>query len=200
MRKQPQVTEQTRANLTHAFWGLYLVKPIDKITVREITDRAGYNRATFYLYYHDVYDLLEQLEEGILTQINLFVSERLLAEDMLDISQHAGAIVRLAQRFREMLPRLLAADPSFGERLKEIIAPLLDRFIIPHEGLSAQEQDVLREFYLSGMLSAISAWVDRMQEMPIERFVELVVSAVVFGASGPVGEGAPVVPARDGGC
>ena len=56
MKKQPQVTEQTRANLTRAFWELFLEKPVEKITVREIAERAGYNRATFYLYYRDVYD------------------------------------------------------------------------------------------------------------------------------------------------
>ena len=50
MKKQPQVTEQTRANLREAFWNLYAERPIERISVREITDRAGYNRATFYLY------------------------------------------------------------------------------------------------------------------------------------------------------
>ena len=65
-RKQPQVTEQTKANLTSAFWSLYEEKPIEKITVREIAERAGYNRATFYLYYRDVYDLFEQLEDEIM--------------------------------------------------------------------------------------------------------------------------------------
>lgn len=187
MNKQPQVTEQTRANLTRAFWELYREKPIDKITVRAITDRAGYNRATFYLYFRDVYHVLEQLEEGILAQIRARVTERLLEADILDLSQYTGDIVALAQRFNTVLPRLLAADPTFGERLKEIIAPLLDRFIISGTNLDEHEQDILREFYLSGMLSAISAWVECTQEIPIERFVALVVQAVVHGAAGAAG-------------
>lgn len=49
MKKQPAATEQTRANLRAAFWSLYKEKPTGKITVREITDRAGYNRATVFL-------------------------------------------------------------------------------------------------------------------------------------------------------
>ena len=51
MKKQPQITEQTKDNLRSAFWTLYSSKPIDKITIKEITDLAGYNRGTFYLYY-----------------------------------------------------------------------------------------------------------------------------------------------------
>ena len=65
MNRQTQVTDQTRTNLREAFWELYAEKSIEKITVREITDRAGYNRATFYLYYRDVYDVLEQVEDTV---------------------------------------------------------------------------------------------------------------------------------------
>ena len=83
MRKQPQVTEQTRANLTQAFWELYRDRPIEKITVREIAERAGYNRATFYLYFRDVYDLFDQLESEILEQVRMLVQKRLLLDDTL---------------------------------------------------------------------------------------------------------------------
>ena len=179
MNKQPKVTEQTRANLTEAFWTLYLEKPIEKITVREITERAGYNRATFYLYYRDVYDLFAQLEDGVLSQVRALVDERLLAGDTLDFSEHMGLIIDLAQRFDGFMPRLMAGDPSFEERLKEIIAPLLDRFILPEEGLSPREQDVLRAFYLSGLLGAVGAWMADPDSMPISRLIELIVGAAL---------------------
>ncbi len=179
MRKQPQVTEQTRANLTQAFWELYRDRPIEKITVREIAERAGYNRATFYLYFRDVYDLFDQLESEILEQVRMLVQKRLLLDDTLDFSHHMGFIVELTQRFSAYMPRLIGGDPSFGERLKEIFAPLLDRFIIPEQGLTEEEQDVLREFYLSGLLGAINRWMGSSGEMPIERLIELVVAAVL---------------------
>ena len=38
--KQPAVTEQTKTNLRRAFWQLYEQKPIQKITVKQITDLA----------------------------------------------------------------------------------------------------------------------------------------------------------------
>ncbi|MDM8246893.1 TetR/AcrR family transcriptional regulator [Collinsella tanakaei] len=179
MKKQPHVTEQTRANLTQAFWELYLERPIEKITVREITERAGYNRATFYLYYRDVYDLFEQLEEEVLSQVRELVQQRLLSEEQLDFSHHMDFIVKLAQRFDGLMPRLMNGDPSFGERMKEIIAPLLDRFIMPEGGLEADEQDILREFYLSGLLGSINAWLASNGRVPIERLVELIVGAAL---------------------
>ena len=69
MNKRPELTEQTKRNLRTAFWSLYAQKPLEKISVREITALAGYNRGTFYLYYQDVYDLLNQIEDELLAPV-----------------------------------------------------------------------------------------------------------------------------------
>ena len=47
MNKQPHITTQTKQNLIDAFWALYCEQRIEKITVKEITNKAGYNRGTF---------------------------------------------------------------------------------------------------------------------------------------------------------
>src|SRR5690606_8357896 len=44
-------------------------KPITTITVKEICQIADINRSTFYSHYSDLYDLLGQIEEEILTDI-----------------------------------------------------------------------------------------------------------------------------------
>ena len=181
MKKQPQVTEQTRANLRQAFWELYAEKPVEKISVREITDRAGYNRATFYLYYHDVYELLEEIEGTVLGNIERLVNECLLKGDKLDFSQHMGLILRLAQRSRDYTRVLLGphGDPSFSRRLKEIISPLVDRFFLPAAELDEQARRVVREFYLSGILATIRTWTAEENPMPIEQLIQLVVRIVM---------------------
>ena len=51
-----------------AFWKQYEKKDISKITVKDITEKTGIHRATFYLYFDNVYDVLkaiksEQLEK-----------------------------------------------------------------------------------------------------------------------------------------
>lgn len=181
MRKQPAVTEQTKANLRHAFWILYREKPIEKITVREITDRAGYNRATFYLYFHDVYDLFAQIEETILADVRRLVDDGLMQEETLDFTHHMGRIAELAERYEHFMPQLMGphGDPSFEQRIKQIISPLLDRFILPADGLDEQQRAILREFYLSGLLAAIQTWVESSPRMPIDRLIELIVATVL---------------------
>ena len=48
MKKQPELTAQTKQNLMEAFWQLYCQKSVEKVSVKEITAKAGYNRSTFY--------------------------------------------------------------------------------------------------------------------------------------------------------
>ena len=43
-------------------------KPVQNITVRELTDYVNLNRGTFYLHYRDIQDLLEHLENDILDE------------------------------------------------------------------------------------------------------------------------------------
>lgn len=42
----------------------------ERTTVRDITERAMINRATFYLHYEDKYDLLQRMADGMLAELS----------------------------------------------------------------------------------------------------------------------------------
>ena len=50
-------------------------KTIDKITVKEICEQAQINRATFYKYYDNAYDLLDKLEMEALDGLQLKIEK-----------------------------------------------------------------------------------------------------------------------------
>jgi len=51
----------TKKALAAALKKMMEVKPIDKITVKDLVEICGVNRQTFYYHFDDVYDLLECL-------------------------------------------------------------------------------------------------------------------------------------------
>lgn len=187
MNKQPQVTERTRAALRDAFWSLYAGAegvpglPVERIPIRAITDRAGYNRATFYLYYRDVYDLLGQIEDELLEGVRELVQDHLMGDEELDFHGHMELIVRLTQQGRGHFAVLLGAhgDPAFAVRLKRVLRPLVNRFLVTDPGLDDVRRDLLGELYLSGLLAAVTRWFMEAPEMPVEDFVELVAGALL---------------------
>lgn len=55
--------KRTKRSIVNAFIELRAKKPLEKITVKELSELAWINKATFYSHYNDIYDLSEQLEK-----------------------------------------------------------------------------------------------------------------------------------------
>ncbi|MBR4026251.1 MAG: radical SAM protein, partial [Lachnospiraceae bacterium] len=87
-----QQKRQTKAALVDTFWKLYLTKPVEKISVKEITDATGVYRSTLYYYFPDVYAILEYIEEDILHDWEQLISD--IFSDHKDILLR-GAFVEL---------------------------------------------------------------------------------------------------------
>ena len=56
----------TKYALEDALKKLLLQKPIDKITINDLTEECGISRMTFYYHFKDIYDLVEWvcIEDG----------------------------------------------------------------------------------------------------------------------------------------
>lgn len=61
--------QKTKAAIKKAFLELRRKKPIEKITVTELSRLAEINKATFYLHYSDIYSLAEEIEDEVIDDI-----------------------------------------------------------------------------------------------------------------------------------
>ena len=66
MRKTDARIRYTQSVLKQVLLSFLKEKPMNKITVKEVCERAGLNRATFYAHYSDCFALLESIEEDLL--------------------------------------------------------------------------------------------------------------------------------------
>lgn len=53
------MSQMTKNALADSLKALLELRPVDKITISDITDDCGVNRMTFYYHFQDIYDLLE---------------------------------------------------------------------------------------------------------------------------------------------
>lgn len=80
--------QRTKASIKDAFIELRRKKPIEKITVTELSRHAGINKATFYLHYSDIYELSEEVEDAIIDELlegaadNFFDSPKKCTNDL----------------------------------------------------------------------------------------------------------------------
>jgi AcrR family transcriptional regulator len=178
MKKQPELTAQTRENLLQAFWSLYRQKRIEQITVTEITDQAGYHRSTFYEYFVDIYDVLNQLEESLLEYMRgrlLIGLEGGLNENFIqnvaDVYESKGDYLGIL--FGEN------GDPQFSKKLKTIMrSAVTNSFGLPENDIHAA---YLFEFGMSAIIGTITHWYQNNKDLPSQEMARLLRSLLVRG-------------------
>jgi AcrR family transcriptional regulator len=172
MKKQPEVTAQTRQNLVDAFWTLYCEKRIEKITVKEITQKAGYNRGTFYEYFTDVYDVLEQLEESLIPAIYELPPISIANQNM---GMPLDMFMTLYEQNSKYYSILLSdkGDPAFASKLKNSTKPVIKQAFLEKYNIDPIEFDFILEFVLSAMIGIMSYWFRKDKILPAEDLVSL---------------------------
>ena len=113
-------SEQTRKRIVHTFLSLIEEKKWDKITVKELCARSEITRGTFYQYYSDIYELMEQIQETLLKDIQTRFSQ-INAE-----SRSGFPIEEFLEKFDYEPPQNLIVWFDFCKDNQEAIRALLD--------------------------------------------------------------------------
>ena len=167
MRKSSRTTDATRSRFIQAFCKLYKEKPISKITVKEITDLAGYNRSTFYEYFDDVYALLEYMEdEMIATGMKKITTFQLDSPDFN--KQFMLAFSEVLQEHENYSVLLLqnGVESDFCRKIgKRIIPAIKEHYHVTEDNKKAE---FALQFCLTGMITIMTRWLKNPEELPIE--------------------------------
>lgn len=181
MKKKPEITAQTRENLINAFWELYQEKKIEKITIKQLTERAGYNRSTFYEYFVDVYDVLDQLENSLLEYICATAVKNIEKGLNADFTDFAEEVAKLYETKGQYFSVLLSenGDPHFVTKWKKVMRPAL------YQVFQVSSSDVyveyIIEFTLSAMIAVIALWFKNNQCNPSEELFQVIYSMLTKG-------------------
>lgn len=138
-------------------------RPIGKITVREICERTGIHRSTFYAHYLDVYDLVERVEERMSRLLTEAFFRRLdSGASARDCFVEVFAFIR---EHREFYLYYLSESKKFGilQLTWDTIRARYDAVADPtHFGARSQEEmEYHGAFFLSGMTAMVRMWLQK---------------------------------------
>lgn len=110
--------KRTKTSIANAFLELCASKPPERITVKELAALAGINKATFYLHYKDIFELLETLENY-------------LFERVFDSIEHPNSALSEPKLFiKELVEGFIAnkelIDVIFGSGRRNILAEKIE--------------------------------------------------------------------------
>ena len=95
--------QRTRNSLFSAFIELRATKPVEKITVKELTEKANISKQTFYLHFQDIYDLSEFL--ALLSLIGDIPNPEYMLTNPAEASrQLCGAFINQGHLFSILFP------------------------------------------------------------------------------------------------
>lgn len=180
MKKNPEVMTKTKQDLIDAFWTLYCEKRIEKITVKEIAQKAGYNRSTFYEYFIDVYDVLEQIETSIIPNINELPPTAALTGNL---GMPLDTFMDLYEQNAKYYSVLLGdnGDAAFASKLKNSIKPMLQETLKCQVKVSERALDFILEYILSAMIGIMSYWFKQGKALPNEELISLITEIMENG-------------------
>ena len=163
---------------------LLRTKPLKSITVKELTDLADVNRATFYAHYSDVFDMAGQLRSSLRDVFRSLVEAH---ADELERGRYRGLLADIFAYFdknEEALSVVLGpnADGSFLNDIIEVVrtasmqavASASGRDGAPDPFVDAPALCNYHFYFLAGGVSSIlKTWVDHGRTEPIDVMVDV---------------------------
>lgn len=158
--------------MDEALIALLAVKDLEFITVKEICQKAGVNRSTFYLHYETIADLVNEAlesvdrrflsyfaqdEKAFWSKINgrdlkdlILITQDYLLPYLRFIRDNKG-VYRAA--FRN--PNDMQANTRYGNLKTFLIEPILERFGVP-----ASYRKYYIAYYMEGITAIIKEWLN----------------------------------------
>lgn len=172
MNKSESKYFNTALCMDEALIALLEVKDLEYITVKEICEKAGVNRSTFYLHYETVFDLVNETMEAIdkrflsyFTQDANHIFDKMQGNELNDLvlvtQDYLHPYLKFISDNKKIYrasfrnPNNMQANVRYGNLKKYILEPILEKFGIP---------DTFRKYYtayyIEGIMAIIKEWLN----------------------------------------
>lgn len=182
-KKTDRRVKYTRMVIKDSFVKFLKLKPISKISVKEICDDADINRATFYAHYLDQYDLLQQIENEIVDDINQYLmcydfkSKNLIPVGMIE------KILEYVEENAEVFDLLLNlnGDMKFQQEVIKIVGRQHFIPLLENESINKENAEYVYHFLACGAVGVIQLWLRDGIKKSAREMAELILQTSING-------------------
>lgn len=167
-------TRYTKNIIRTVFLELLKERPVNKITVKEICDRAEINRGTFYKHYLDVYDLMEHLEAEALEKMETLIasletdgSRQMLLKILETLREHQELINVLSKNM---------TDKHFLVQMSTCCMKYVAPYLTSGRANDPETDTYTYSYVIGGASAIIEQWfLTNMKETP-EQLAEIILT------------------------
>ena len=152
------MTTLTKQALKNALMKLLEQRPLDRVTIQEVTAAAGVSRKTFYYHFRDIYDLVEW---ALLDEIQRYSS---LLNETGDWTRDLVIAFRYATEHRRAITNLVqTAELGELERIvRRIIAPRAERIFdqaAAGQPVYPEDRQFIVDIFTFGITGMFLSWI-----------------------------------------
>ncbi|MDN4494873.1 TetR/AcrR family transcriptional regulator [Ureibacillus aquaedulcis] len=182
MKSNSNQALRTKNFLKKAFIELVHKKGFSAVTVKDIVEYAQYNRTTFYVYYQNIFDLVEELMDEMSEAIQYNSMSKYQSDSRVKVTElttNSFELLYYIYDHRDYFTLLLLEDtlPHIHRQLPEAIFSLLkDQFNIEY-GVSFVDDYSQKRYMAYGTAGLILDWIakdfDVTPSEMTERFIRI---------------------------
>ena len=160
---------RTKGYLKEALIELLTTTSFENITIKAICQKAAVNRSTFYAYYTCPRDLIEEIEQDIISQLPDYKPT-----DQKPFFLSMKQLMEYIRKNRNTFYILLtsSADRSFGE---QIIAAVMDKYDELANFSNIDDKEMSFIFVINGVVGIIREWIEKGFQMSVDRITYLII-------------------------
>lgn len=164
--------QKTLDAIKKAFGEMILEMDANKITVKELTDRARIHRKTFYLHYESIESLFEEMLQEVTNKYFEEIDQVPLPMPMEEINRVFFTYMTKQDIFTE---RLVCTE-SYKDYSNKIFSAALKynrKRYNPYSHLPVAQQNIINTFTVESTLSMYRRWVEDGKQVSVEDLIEL---------------------------
>ena len=144
----------------------------EKISVRELCEKAELNRSTFYAHYSEPKDVLAEAEDEILNETSEYI-RKIGAEETGGGKEFLISFFRYIRENDKIFRALLitTADPAFKSRFMQL--SLLQLFDHLQLTVDHEKQQYIYSYLLNGSFGVITQWIRSDYAASVSEIVDL---------------------------
>lgn len=183
IKKTDRRVIRTQRAIRNAVMSLLVEKDVEKITIKEIAERADVDRKTVYNYYESVYDILAELENDWVEDFDQLTKKLENERGMEYPQQFFPALIELIAGDIELYTQLMrmGTQSRVINKLIDFLNEKMRKAFARTYELSPEKLDVAAEFVVAGLFWSYRSWFNSDKKKPLKEFSAELGELVVGG-------------------
>lgn len=177
---------KTKRAIRNAFAELLTIKSIKEISVKDVADLAEINRKTFYNYYTGIHQIVEEIENEIVSAFDRELMDITPKDSLKNPYLLFSRLTSIMNQDIDFYECLLKSK-SNANLMEKLLDLLKQRMIAYYAGSDGRNQTMLTmtaDFMFAGLLEGYRSWFNSERSQPLEEVSQIMGILCIDGING----------------